>query len=218
MQNFKSRIGSPCPLRLSDIILFPFFVFPSYAAIFLRILLHFSLRITPHNKIMEKKLREEITPKPVPDIFRHIVKLPYLTVTCELDLKHLLLRIVACRLYHRITPLYPSHSYNNLSFFSCFCQPWHTCPFAVRRFALSLSWKISPFILSREDFCPTHYDNRSLFYFPFVLPLCRSSILLNTCLYSHPHGVAWAVAVCAADMTLFSFIKCSRLKVSLVHS
>ena len=72
---------------------------------------------------MEKKLREEITPKPVPDIFRHIVKLPYLTVTCELDLQHLLLRIVACRLYHRITPLYPSHSYNNLSFFSCFCQP-----------------------------------------------------------------------------------------------
>ena len=41
---------------------------------------------------MEKELRAEITPKSVPDIFRHIFKLPYLTVTCELDLQYLLLR------------------------------------------------------------------------------------------------------------------------------
>ena len=109
MQNFKSRSGFPYPLRLSDIILFPFFCIPFVCCDFLRILLHLSLRITTHNKIMEKELRAEITPKSVPDIFRHIFKLPYLTVTCELHLQHLSLCIVPCGSDHRISQYVPSH-------------------------------------------------------------------------------------------------------------
>ena len=158
-----------------------------------------------------------MAPKPIPYLLRYIIELADLTVTCELHLQHLSLCIVPCGSDHRISQYVPSHCLLFSLSVSAFVIPDRNVLY-YNAFSYIFSLKEFPLYTFTLRFCPTHYDNRSLFYFPFVLPLCRSSILLNTCLYSHPHGVAWAVAIYAADMTLFSFIKCSKLKVSLVNS
>lgn len=122
----------------------PLFVFPVCLGS-LPHFLHSSFRIMSHNEIMEKKFRKMVTPKAIPDILRYIIKLPDLSVVCKFDFQHLLLGIVPGRLDHGICPHY-----------SLYLFP--------ERF---------PLILSREDFCPTHCDNCSIFYFSLRFPLCR---------------------------------------------
>ena len=71
-----------------------------------------------------------------------------------------------------------------------------------------------PLILSREDFCPTHCDNCSIFYFSLRFPLCSVlAYFLNTLLYPHPQWfllqVICTLYFCSSYIIKF-FRKCSK--------
>ena len=121
---------------------------------------------------MEKELRAEITPKSVPDIFRHIFKLLYLTVTCELHLQHLSLCIIPCGSDLRISQYVPSHCLLFSLSVSAFVIPDRNVLY-YNAFIYISFLKEFPLILPREDFVPPTMTIAAYFIFPFVLPLCR---------------------------------------------
>ena len=149
----------------------PLFVFPVCLGS-LPNFLHSSFRIMSHNEIMEKEFRKMVTPKAIPDILRYIIKLPDLSVVCKFDFQHLLLGIVPGRLDHGICPHVPSHCLLFSLSVSAFVIPDRNVLY-YNAFSYIFSLKEFPLYTFTLRFCPTHYDNRSLF-FPFVLPLCRS--------------------------------------------
>ena len=110
--------------------------------------------------------------KPIPYLLRYIIELADLTVTCELHLQHLSLCIVPCGSDHRISQYVPSHCLLFSLSVSAFVIPDRNVLY-YNAFSYIFSLKEFPLYTFTLRFCPTHYDNRSLF-FPFVLPLCRS--------------------------------------------
>ena len=156
---------------------------------------------------MEKELRAEITPKSVPDIFRHIFKLPYLTVTCELHLQHLSLCIVPCGSDHRISQYVPSHCLLFSLSVSAFVIPDRNVLY-YNAFSYIFSLKEFPLYTFTLRFCPTHYDNRRLFYFSLRFTLMQVlAYFLNTCAVSHAlyYGLQITFFLLSAAHTIFSF-------------
>ena len=189
----------------------PLFVFPVCLGS-LPNFLHSSFRIMSHNEIMEKKFRKIVTPKAIPDILRYIIKLPDLSVVCKFDFQHLLLGIVPGRLDHGICPHYSLHLLFSLSHPAC-CHPWHKCPLAVRRSAVSFSWKISPYTFTWRFLSHPLWQLQYILFFPSFSLMQVLAYFLNTLLYPHPQWfllqVICTLYFCSSYIIKF-FRKCSK--------
>lgn len=113
--------------------------------------------------------------KPIPYLLRYIIELADLTVTCELHLQHLSLCIVPCGSDHRISQYVPSHCLLFSLSVSAFVIPDRNVLY-YNAFSYIFSLKEFPLYTFTLRFCPTHYDNRSLF-FPSFYPYAGLSIL-----------------------------------------
>ncbi len=157
--------------------------------------------------MLEKERRKVMASKPIPYLLRYIIELADLTVTCELHLQHLSLCIVPCGSDHRISQYVPSHCLLFSLSVSAFVIPDRNVLY-YNAFSYIFSLKEFPLYTFTLRFCPTHYDNRRLFYFSLRFTLMQVlAYFLNTCAVSHAlcAGLRITFFLLSADHTIFSF-------------
>ena len=159
--------------------------------------------------------------KPIPYLLRYIIELADLTVTCELHLQHLSLCIVPCGSDHRISQYVPSHCLLFSLSVSAFVIPDRNVLY-YNAFSYIFSLKEFPLYTFTLRFCPTHYDNRRLFYFSLRFTLMQVlAYFLNTCavspcpLWRSADNVFSAVR---RPIQYLVLIQCSNIKVSFMDS